>query len=47
MVYYKRGLQRRALTEMERALKVNRTFPEADEAREIIEKIISDRINGA
>jgi Predicted N-acetylglucosaminyl transferase len=47
MVYYKQGLQRKALAEMERALNVDSTFPEADEAREIIEKIIVNRIKGA
>jgi tetratricopeptide (TPR) repeat protein len=46
MLYYKKGLQRKALVEMEHALKVDSTFPEAEEAREIIEKIIADRING-
>jgi tetratricopeptide (TPR) repeat protein len=44
MAYYKKGLQREALTEMERALKISSTFPEAGDARELIEKIIIKRI---
>ncbi len=47
MVYYKKGFQRKTMIEMQRALKINRTFPEADEAREMIDKIIADRIDGA
>ncbi|MCP4253645.1 MAG: tetratricopeptide repeat protein, partial [Candidatus Scalindua sp.] len=47
MAYYKKGLQRKSMTEMQRALKTDRTFPEADSAREIIDKIIADRIDGA
>ncbi len=45
MAYYKNGLERKAMTEIQRALKIDRTFPEADDAREVIDKIISDRIN--
>ncbi|MHC4269220.1 MAG: tetratricopeptide repeat protein, partial [Planctomycetota bacterium] len=45
MVYYKKGLQREAITEMERALKISNTFPEAEEAEEVIEKIMLSRIN--
>ena len=47
MVYYIKGLQREALAEMERALKISKTFPEAEEAKEIIEKIIINRVKGA
>ncbi|MHC4183262.1 MAG: tetratricopeptide repeat protein [Planctomycetota bacterium] len=39
MAYYKKGLQRLAFTEMEHAIKINNTFPEAKEARELIEKM--------
>jgi len=46
MTYYKKGMQRKAMTELQHALKINRTFPEADEAREIIDKIIADRLGG-
>jgi tetratricopeptide (TPR) repeat protein len=41
MVYYKNGLQREALAELEQALKINNTFPEAEEAKALIEEIIS------
>ncbi len=44
MAYYKKGLQREAISEMQRALKVSNTFPEAEEAKTIIEKIIVSRI---
>ncbi len=46
MAYYKKGLQREALAEMERVLKISTTFPEAEDARELIEKIIINRIKG-
>ena len=44
MASYKKGLQREALAEMERVLKISTTFPEAEDARELIEKIIKNRI---
>ncbi len=44
--YYKKGLQRDALTELERALKISNSFPEAKVAKEIIEKIIISRVKG-
>ncbi|MBT5305277.1 MAG: tetratricopeptide repeat protein [Candidatus Scalindua sp.] len=46
VAYYKKGLQRDALTELERALKISSSFPEAKEAKEIIEKIIISRVKG-
>ena len=46
MAYYKKGLEREAITEMERALKISSTFPEAEDAKELIEKIIISRIKG-
>ncbi len=46
MVYYKKGLQREAITEMERALKISSTFPEAEDAKKIIEEIILSRVEG-
>lgn len=45
MAYYKKGLQELALKEMRRALRISNNFPEAKEARELIEKIC--RIKGA
>jgi tetratricopeptide (TPR) repeat protein len=39
MVYYKKGQQSSALSQMERALKISNTFPEAEEARDLIKKI--------
>ncbi len=45
--YYKKGLQREALTELERALKISSNFPEAEAAKEIIEKIIISRVKGS
>ncbi len=44
MAYYKKGFQREAITEMQRALKISNTFPEAEEAKKIIEEIIVKRI---
>lgn len=46
MTYYKKGLEREAITAMERALKISSTFPEAEDAKELIEKIIINRIKG-
>ncbi len=39
MVYYKKGQQSSALSQMERALKISNTFPEAEEARDLIKEI--------
>ena len=44
MAYYKKGFQREAITEMQRALKISNTFSEAEEAKKIIEEIIVKRI---
>ncbi|GAX63009.1 hypothetical protein SCALIN_C46_0013 [Candidatus Scalindua japonica] len=44
--YYKKGILRDALREMERALKISSTFPEAEDAKEIIEKIIINKVRG-
>jgi len=46
MAYYKKGLQREALAELERALKISNTFPEAEEAKALIEEIIRSRVGG-
>jgi tetratricopeptide (TPR) repeat protein len=46
MAYYKKGRQREALAELERALKISNTFPEAEEAKALIEEIIISRIRG-
>jgi tetratricopeptide (TPR) repeat protein len=45
MAYYRKGLQRLALTEMERALDIGNKFPEAKEAKDLIEEI--SNIKGA
>ncbi len=39
MAYYKKGLQREAITEMQNALKINNSFPEAEEAKKQIDEI--------
>ncbi|MCP4253041.1 MAG: tetratricopeptide repeat protein, partial [Candidatus Scalindua sp.] len=46
VVYYKNGLQREAMAELERALKISNSFPEAEEAKILIEKIKTDRAKG-
>lgn len=43
MAYYKKKLLALSLTEMEQALKISNTFPEAEEARDAIEKIRSSQ----
>jgi superkiller protein 3 len=45
VVYYKKELRSLALAEIEDALKISNTFPEAKEAKDLIEKI--SRIKGA
>ncbi|MCP4264768.1 MAG: tetratricopeptide repeat protein [Candidatus Brocadiaceae bacterium] len=45
MAYYKKGLQKEALLELQRAFKISNTFPEAGEAKEVIEKITVSMIN--
>ena len=47
MAYYKRGLQRTAMEELEQALKISNTFPEAEDAKELIGKIKKSMVTGA
>ena len=41
MAYYKKGLQREAIIQMQYALKINDTFPKAEEAKKQIDEIIA------
>jgi tetratricopeptide (TPR) repeat protein len=43
MAYYKKELRSLALAELEDALKISNTFPEAKEASELVEKISSSK----
>ncbi len=43
MAYYKNGFQREAIVEIQNALKINNTFPEAEEAKKQIDEWIASR----
>ncbi len=45
MAYYKKGLHREAITEMQRALSISDTFPEAEESKNVIKKITRSMVN--
>ena len=46
MAYYKKGFHREALEELNQSLKISNTFPEAEEAKALIDEIKTSRIKG-
>lgn len=46
MAYYKKGFQIEAMAELQRALRISNTFPDAEKAKEVINKIMLSKKNG-
>ncbi len=44
MAYYKNGLETQALSVLQQALKISNTFPEADDAKKVIDEIMESRV---